>query len=36
VPTAKLNGIDIYYEDIGSGFPVVMTERHSRSIEPAA
>jgi pimeloyl-ACP methyl ester carboxylesterase len=25
MPTAKLNGIEIYYEDAGSGFPVVMT-----------
>lgn len=25
MPTAKLNGIDIYYEERGAGFPVVMT-----------
>jgi len=25
MPTAKLNGIDIYYEERGDGFPVVMT-----------
>jgi pimeloyl-ACP methyl ester carboxylesterase len=25
MPTAKLNGIEIYYEEAGSGFPVVMT-----------
>ena len=25
MPTAKLNGIDIYYEERGEGFPVVLT-----------
>jgi pimeloyl-ACP methyl ester carboxylesterase len=25
MPTARLNGIDLYYEDAGSGFPVVLT-----------
>ena len=25
MPTAKLNGIDIYYEEQGSGYPIVLT-----------
>ncbi|MEO9254782.1 MAG: alpha/beta hydrolase [Tepidiformaceae bacterium] len=33
MPTAALNGIDIYYEDAGSGFPVVLTHGFSDSAE---
>jgi pimeloyl-ACP methyl ester carboxylesterase len=31
LPTAPLNGIDIYYEDSGSGFPIVLTHGFSDS-----
>ena len=31
MPTASLNGIDVYYEDTGSGFPVVLTHGFSDS-----
>jgi pimeloyl-ACP methyl ester carboxylesterase len=29
MPTAQLNGVEIYYEDHGSGYPVVMTHGYS-------
>ena len=29
MPTVHLNGIDIYYEDHGSGFPVVLTHGYA-------
>jgi pimeloyl-ACP methyl ester carboxylesterase len=29
MPTAQLSGIDLYYEDHGSGFPVVMTHGYA-------
>ncbi len=31
MPTAQLNGIDIYYEDHGSGYPVVLTHGYASS-----
>lgn len=31
MPTADLNGIDIYYEDHGSGFPILLSHGYSAS-----
>lgn len=33
MPTAKLNGIDIYYEDHGAGFPIVLSHGLGDSAE---
>ena len=33
MPTARLNGIDIYYEDHGAGFPVVLTHGYAATCQ---